>query len=117
MNRSERGITRLPDGGLHLTAAAAVQLAARLAALAAAAGADSGGFGVLLERPQIAPRSESGDRLGCAEAAALLRVSPERVRQLCAAGRLPAHRDDRGAWRPLRADVIAYRDDRERRTA
>jgi hypothetical protein len=113
MNRSApaiSGITRLPDGGLHLTAAAVAHLTGLIAA---------DGFTLLvglLDQPQLPPSSESrGDPLGVAEDAALLGVSDEWARQLFGGGRLPsAHKDDRGAWRARRADVIAYRDGRDR---
>ncbi len=107
------GITWLPDGGLHLTAAAV----ARLTGLIAAEGFTR--LGGLLDQPQLPSGSEPrSDRVGVTEAATLLGVSDEWARQLFAAGRLPsAQRDDRGAWRALRTDVIAYQQHRERRSS
>jgi len=127
----------LPNGALYVPPAAIPQLAALVAAGARALRSDGyepspqttaltaalrdvtrlGVQAELLEAPQARPSSEPrGDALGVAEAAALLGVSNERARQLFAAGRLPARRDERGAWRALRADVIAYRHQRDRRS-
>lgn len=49
-----------------------------------------------------------GAHIGIAEAARLLRVSPRRVRQLCAAGRLHSRRGLDGRWRVEPASAAAY---------